>query len=125
TELADQEHVKGSAQGFRDFIGNRHAASRQPQDNYVWAAGIFTQLGGQEPAGRRTIGKNHGRWPPLYLDLLVRYSFEKYSWLIQCHLTGGASRTTFSDSSPEIRGQSSIFFVCYSFPLYYNPMQFR
>jgi hypothetical protein len=56
-ELADQEHVKGGAEGGGDLVGHRYPTAGQPEDDDPGPVAIVRQEPGQDPPGLSSIAE--------------------------------------------------------------------
>src|SRR5262249_57794472 len=59
----DKKNVQGRTERASDFIGNRHAATRQGKRRHVRAIGIRTELRREEPPSIAAIRKGQSRHP--------------------------------------------------------------
>jgi len=67
SELANQKHIERHAKCARDFIRDRHAATRQSRHEHVRPIGITGQLASEQPARFAAITEsfwNHLSFPP-------------------------------------------------------------
>src|SRR4029453_14017630 len=48
-EFANNENIERGTEAFRNFVGNRHAAPRQAENDHVVTIGIFYELFCQQP----------------------------------------------------------------------------
>ena len=59
-ELSDQEDVERRAKRERDFICDRHAATREREDDHVVAAGVRRQRAREALSGFTPVPKSRG-----------------------------------------------------------------
>lgn len=72
-ELAHDEHVERRAEHCCHFGGDRHAATRQPEDDDVALETLATQALGQLPAGLDAVAETRTAAPVKHVDSLTVY----------------------------------------------------